>query len=27
LNLWTSIGFQKICKSWIDLKILLHKLD
>jgi len=27
LNLWTSIGFQKIYKSWIDLKILPHKLD
>jgi len=27
LNLWTSIGFQKIYKFWIDLKILPHKLN
>jgi len=27
LNLWTSIGFQKISTSWIDLKIVLYKLD
>jgi len=26
-NLWTSNGFQKISISWIDLKILPHKLD
>jgi len=27
LNLWTLIGFQKIWKYWIDLKVLLHKLE
>jgi len=27
LNLWTSNGFPKINKSWIDLKILPQKLD
>jgi len=25
--LWTLIGFQKIITSWIDLKILPHKLE
>jgi len=27
LNLCTSNGFQKINTSWIDLKILPHKLE
>jgi len=27
LDLWTSIGFWEICTSWIDLKILPHKLE
>ncbi len=27
LNLWTSKGSQKLITSWIDLKILLVKLD
>jgi len=27
LNLWTLSGFQKISISWIDLKILPHKLE
>ncbi len=27
LKLWTSIGFQKINTSWIDLKILPYKLE
>jgi len=26
LNLWTLNGFKKIITSWIDLKILPHKL-
>jgi len=27
LYLWTSIGSQKISITWIDLKILSHKLE
>jgi len=27
LNLWTLNGFQKLYTFWIDLKILLHKLE
>jgi len=27
MNLYTSNGFQKLCISWIDLKILPQKLD
>jgi len=27
LNLWTSNGSQKVTITWIDLKILSHKLE
>jgi len=27
LNLWTLNGFQKISRSWTNLKILLHELE